>query len=356
MHCNTSVFQIFINNYQQSKKRKAADVHPVPAAEPKPTHDPQLAEAPSIPAHLQELNNILVQRLCKVRLVPSEKMPAYQLFQRLCKVHLVPSEKMPGYQLFQRLCKVRLVPSEKMPGYQLFQRLCKVRLVPSENMPGYQLFLRKLGAELTDVNKDLKRENSQAELVPINECQMAPSKSGAPRVISQTLANKENVESTGGSIEELHEVQRKAYLTMVGVIRNFVKLGGTHIATSRLLYGSEDNRHIVSVASGELSDETTRQTAKGIIIARRLMQKVGPKSNIIALPKVVSRGVQICCRAFQADLLRKFQKFKPDVKRIPLMELRKGKTQGVRMINWPSSVVKFRNFNKNELDEIQCPL
>ncbi|KAJ3395495.1 hypothetical protein HDU80_010303 [Chytriomyces hyalinus] len=318
LQCNVNTMKNFINNYRQSKKRKATNVHTVPAAEPEPTHDQQLVENPSISAHLQELNDIVVQRPRKVRVVALEKLP------------------------------------------------------------GYHLFLRKLGTELKDVNKELKRENSQAELIPMNEFQMVTSDDGVlcskwaalsqnerdkyeRMASSQTLANKENVESTGGSIEELHKVQRRAYLTMVTAIRNFVKLGGTHIATSRLPYESEENRRIVSVAFGDLAEETTRQAAKGdvqyqtakVLTFLDLRQRMGPKSSIIAVPKVAIGGVQIRRATFQGDLLRKFQKLKPEATRVPLKDLREGKVHGVQMTNWPSSVTKFANFNEKELDILE---
>ncbi|KAJ3223154.1 hypothetical protein HDU78_011408 [Chytriomyces hyalinus] len=158
---------------------------------------------------------------------------------------------------------------------------------------------------------------------------------------SQTIASKENLDSTGGSTAEIKEAQRKAYVTMVTAIRNFVKIGGTHVGMSRLPYESDDNRRIVSVALGDLAEQTTRQTAKGdiqyqtfkVLTFLDLRQRMGPNSNVIAVPKVAIGGVHARRATFQVDLLRKFQKFKPHATRVPLRELREGKVHGVRMIS-----------------------
>ncbi|KAJ3241142.1 hypothetical protein HDU77_011047 [Chytriomyces hyalinus] len=80
---------------------------------------------------------------------------------------------------------------------------------------------------------------------------------------------------------------------------------------------------------------------------------MGPKSSIIAVLKVAIGGVQIRRATFQGDLLRKFQKLKPEATRVPLKDLREGKVHGVRMTNWPSSVTKFANFNEKELDILE---
>ncbi|KAI8837266.1 hypothetical protein BJ741DRAFT_597957 [Chytriomyces cf. hyalinus JEL632] len=79
--CDVKTVKISISNYQQLKKRKAANDGVVPAVGLEPTHDQQLEKSPSIP-DLCELHDILVQKPRKVRLVTSEKMPGYQMFLR----------------------------------------------------------------------------------------------------------------------------------------------------------------------------------------------------------------------------------------------------------------------------------
>ncbi|KAI8826506.1 hypothetical protein BJ741DRAFT_425536 [Chytriomyces cf. hyalinus JEL632] len=179
LQCDIETIKIFINNYRQARRKAAGDVRAVPAAGPEPTCDQQPEKNLSSPADLQELNDILVQRPRKVRIVASEKMP------------------------------------------------------------GYQMFLRKLGRDLNDANKALKKDNSQAELLRMNKFQMVTSESGVQlgskwaalsqderdeyerMARDQIYASKENMDSTGGSISEIREAQRKAYLTMATAIRNF---------------------------------------------------------------------------------------------------------------------------------------
>ncbi|KAI8827875.1 hypothetical protein BJ741DRAFT_583223 [Chytriomyces cf. hyalinus JEL632] len=226
----------------------------------------------------------------------------------------------------------------------LIQKPRKLQLVVSEKTTGYQMFLRTLGKELEDANKELKREGSQAALLKMSEFQM--------------------ITSDDGGSAEIQEVQQKAYSVMMAGIRYFVKTGGTHIGTSRLPYKSDDKRRIVTVAEGELAEETVRQTDKAAIQYQTkkvltffdLKRRMGEKEDngrIISHPKKVDGGVQIRRTAFQADLLKKFQMFKPDAKKAPLKELREGKVHGVQMINWPSSVAKSPNFNEKELETLE---
>ncbi|KAJ3230491.1 hypothetical protein HDU78_008291 [Chytriomyces hyalinus] len=155
---------------------------------------------------------------------------------------------------------------------------------------------------------------------------------------SQVLASKENVDLAGGTAE-IQEVQQKAYSIMMAGIRYFVKTGGMHIRTSRLPYASDDCC-IVTGAEGDLAEETTRQTDKAAIQYQTkkvltfldLRQRMGQNEDnerIIACPKKVGGEVQTKCMAFQADLLKKFQMFKPDAKKVPVQDLREGKVQGV---------------------------
>ncbi|KAJ3231505.1 hypothetical protein HDU77_001088, partial [Chytriomyces hyalinus] len=316
--CDIATVKNYISNHRQ-KKRKAADVAVLPAVGSESTHIQQLEANPSIPAYHHELNDIVVP----------------------------------------------------MPR--------KVRIVASEQMPGYQMFLRDLGKELKDANKALKKDDSQAKLLQINEFQMVTSDSGvqigskwaalsqnerdeyAARAHSQMLVSKENVDSTGGSIAEIQEAQRKAYSNMLAGIRNFVKTRGTHIGTSRLPYELDDNHRIVTVAAGDLAKQTMRQAAKAAIQyqpvkvlqyldLRQRMEKNASNSAIIARPKNMVGPVHTRRTTFQGDLLRKYQKFNPQAKRVPLKELREGKIHGVRLMNWPSSVTKCANFNEKELE------
>ncbi|KAJ3259751.1 hypothetical protein HDU77_001665 [Chytriomyces hyalinus] len=318
--CDVATVKNCISNHQQKKKR-AANAAAVSAVGSGSTRIQQPDENPPIPNHLQELDDILVQK----------------------------------------------------PR--------KVRLVASENTPGYHLFLRTIGKEMKEENKRRRKDDSQAELIQMNEFQMVTSDSGvqlgskwaalsqherdeyARKARSLVLATKENVDATGSSTE-LHEAQRKAYSIMVNAIRNFVKLGGTHIGTSRLPYESDDNRRIVTVADGDFAEETTRQTATAalkhqtakvltFLDLRQRLEQSESNGKIIACPKKVVGGVQTRREAFQRDLLRKFQKLKPDATRVPLRELREGKCHGVRMLNWPSSVARNSSFNEKELDILE---
>ncbi|KAJ3238994.1 hypothetical protein HDU78_003094 [Chytriomyces hyalinus] len=83
------------------------------------------------------------------------------------------------------------------------------------------------------------------------------------------------------------------------------------------------------------------------------MDQNGDNGKIIARPKKAVSGVEKRRATFQADLLRKYQLFKPEAKKVPLKELREGKANGIRMINWPSSVTRMSNFNEKELEILE---
>ncbi|KAJ3385230.1 hypothetical protein HDU80_000719 [Chytriomyces hyalinus] len=312
--CDIATVKNAINNHWQNKRKSAAKEHAVPAIEPEPTCDQQPKENLS----LRELNEILIQKPRKLRLVVSEKTT------------------------------------------------------------GYQMFLRKLGKELEDANKELKKEDSQAELLKMSEFQMVTTDAGAQvgskwaalhpeereeyerMARSQMLASKENVDLAGGSAE-IQEVQRKAYSIMMAGIRNF---GGTHIGASRLPYESDDNCRIVTVASGDFAEETVKQTEKAamqhqtkkvltFLDLRQKMEQNEDSQKIIACPKKVVAGVQKRRMTFQADLLQKYQMFKPSAKKVPLKELREGKVHGVQMINWPNAVTRCTNFNEKDLEVLE---
>ncbi|KAI8832499.1 hypothetical protein BJ741DRAFT_580212 [Chytriomyces cf. hyalinus JEL632] len=111
-----------------------------------------------------------------------------------------------------------------------------------ENSSGYNLFLHQLGKKLEDINKQRRREDSQAELVQMKDFQMVTSHSG-DQVVSKwaALSQEERNEfeaaaksaseekSVLTSTEAILEMQRKSYLVMVAGIKNFVKNGGSHI-------------------------------------------------------------------------------------------------------------------------------
>ncbi|KAJ3377202.1 hypothetical protein HDU80_003421 [Chytriomyces hyalinus] len=237
----------------------------------------------------------------------------------------------------------------------LVQKPCKLRIVASEKTSGYNLFMQKLGKELEEANKALKMEDSEAELLQMNEFQMTSDSGGQvcsrwaalsqnerdeydAMAHSQTMANKENLDLAGKSNPEIQAVQKKSYSIMLAAIRNFVKNGGTHIGASRLPYESDNNRRITTVALGDLVEQTVRQAAKAdiqyqmpkVLAYLDTKQRMDPNDKIMACPKVVG-GVQARQATFQGDLLCKYQAFKPFAKKVPLKELRQGKIHSVRM-------------------------
>ncbi|KAJ3403523.1 hypothetical protein HDU80_004049, partial [Chytriomyces hyalinus] len=162
----------------------------------------------------------------------------------------------------------------------LVQKPRKLRISALEKMSGYSLFLRKLGKELEDVNKALRKEDSQAELVQMKDFQMITSESGDQlgsklAALSQKerdeyeaaakSASEENSDATGNSGVKVQEAQRKSYLIMVAAIRNFVKNGGTHIGILRLPFESDNSHRISTLTLGDFAEQTMRQSAKADI-------------------------------------------------------------------------------------------
>ncbi|KAJ3244218.1 hypothetical protein HDU78_011245 [Chytriomyces hyalinus] len=215
-------------------------------------------------------------------------------------------------------------------------------------------------------------EDSQAELLQMNEFQMTSDSGGQVRsrwaalsqnerdeydatAHSQTMANKENLDLAGKSNAEIQEAQKKSYSIMLAAIRNFVKNGGTHIGASRLPHESDNNRRITTVALRDLAEQTVRQAAKAdiqyqmpkVLAYLDTKQRMDPNDKIMACPKVVG-GVQARQATFQGDLLCKYQAFKPDAKKVPLKELRQGK-----ICDWPSAVGRFGNFDEKDLEILE---